>query len=155
MFTASIQRTEKLHFYLEDEVGTSLSNVRKILLHFIIRLHKTLYLLACTYLLCSVEANSTITLGVIHQHYALIIVSLFITQAAKCFGTYVLSSGSVLYPERSAGQSNARNYNIQCTQATNIYSTGVHPDDTTILDFQVTHKDKGRSLKTAHKCRNT
>jgi hypothetical protein len=40
------------------------------------------------------------------------------------------------------------------TQATNIYSTGVHPNDTTISDFQVTHKDKGRSLKMAHKCRN-
>jgi hypothetical protein len=43
MFTASIQRSEKLHFYLEDEVGTSLSNVRRILPHFIIRIHKTLY----------------------------------------------------------------------------------------------------------------
>jgi hypothetical protein len=50
--------------------------------------------------------------------------------------------------------SNARNYNIRCTQATNIYSTGVHPDDTTISDFQVTHKAKGRFLKMAHKCRN-
>jgi hypothetical protein len=34
-------------------------------------------------------------------------------------------------------------------------SKGVHPDDTTISDFQVTHKDKGRSLKIVHKCRNT
>jgi hypothetical protein len=55
---------------------------------------------------------------------------------------------------RSAGHSNAPNYNIRCTQATNIYSTAVHPDDTIISDFQVTHKDKGRSLKMAYKCRN-
>jgi hypothetical protein len=32
------------------------------------------------------------------QHYALIIIPLFIIQAPTCFGTYVPSSGSVLYP---------------------------------------------------------
>jgi hypothetical protein len=32
------------------------------------------------------------------RHYALIIIPLFITQAPTCFGTYVSSSGSVLYP---------------------------------------------------------
>jgi hypothetical protein len=38
------------------------------------------------------------TLGTTDQHYALIIISLFITQASTCFGTYVPYSGSVLYP---------------------------------------------------------
>jgi hypothetical protein len=37
-------------------------------------------------------------LGIIDQHYALIITPLFITQAPACFGTYVPSSGSALYP---------------------------------------------------------
>jgi hypothetical protein len=37
-------------------------------------------------------------LDVIDQHYALIIIPLFITQAPTCFGTYVPSSRSVLYP---------------------------------------------------------
>jgi hypothetical protein len=37
-------------------------------------------------------------LGIIDQQYALIIIPLFITQAPTCFGTYVPSSGSVLYP---------------------------------------------------------
>jgi hypothetical protein len=36
--------------------------------------------------------------GITDQHYALIITSLFITQAPTCFDTYVPSSGSVLYP---------------------------------------------------------
>jgi hypothetical protein len=35
---------------------------------------------------------------IIDQHYALIIIPLFITQAPTCFGPYVPSSGSVLYP---------------------------------------------------------
>jgi hypothetical protein len=39
-----------------------------------------------------------INLGITDQRYALIIISLFITQAPTCFGTYVPSSGSVLYP---------------------------------------------------------
>jgi hypothetical protein len=37
-------------------------------------------------------------MAIIDQHYALIIIPLFITQAPTCFGTYVPSSGSVLYP---------------------------------------------------------
>jgi hypothetical protein len=37
-------------------------------------------------------------LGIIDQHYALIIITLFITQAPTCFDTYVSSSGIVLYP---------------------------------------------------------
>jgi hypothetical protein len=73
-------------------------------------------------------------LGIIDQHYALL--------------HYCVQLSA-------AGHSYARNYNIRCTQATIIYSTGVHLDDTTISDFQVTHKDKGRSLKMAHKCQNT
>jgi hypothetical protein len=36
--------------------------------------------------------------GIIDQHYALIIIPLFITQAPTRFGTYVPYSGSVLYP---------------------------------------------------------
>jgi hypothetical protein len=36
--------------------------------------------------------------GIIDQHYALIIIPLLITQAPTCFDTYVPSSGSVLYP---------------------------------------------------------
>jgi hypothetical protein len=36
-------------------------------------------------------------LGIIDQHYVLIIIPLFITQPPTCFGTYVPSSGSVLY----------------------------------------------------------
>jgi hypothetical protein len=37
-------------------------------------------------------------LGITDQHYALIIIPLFITQIPACFDTYVSSSGSVLYP---------------------------------------------------------
>jgi hypothetical protein len=37
-------------------------------------------------------------LGIIDQHSALIIIPLFITPATTGFGTYVPSSGSVLYP---------------------------------------------------------
>jgi hypothetical protein len=37
-------------------------------------------------------------LGIIDQHYALIIIPLFITLAPTCFGTCVPSSESVLYP---------------------------------------------------------
>jgi hypothetical protein len=37
------------------------------------------------------------TVGVMNQHYALIIIPSFITQAPTCFGTYVPSSGSVFY----------------------------------------------------------
>jgi hypothetical protein len=81
--------------------------------------------------------------------------------SAALLSTHISSSSTRIYKQicpaerilRSAGQSNARNY-IRCTQVTNIHSTGVHPDDTTISDFQVTHKDKGYSLKMAHKCRN-
>jgi hypothetical protein len=36
-------------------------------------------------------------LGIIDQHYALIIIPLLITQAPKCFGINMPSSGSVLY----------------------------------------------------------
>jgi hypothetical protein len=36
-------------------------------------------------------------MSIIDQHYALIIIHLFITQASTCFGTYMPSSGSVLY----------------------------------------------------------
>jgi hypothetical protein len=36
--------------------------------------------------------------GITDQHYALIITPLLITQATTCFGTYMPSSGSVLYP---------------------------------------------------------
>jgi hypothetical protein len=36
-------------------------------------------------------------LGIIDQHYALMITPLFITPASTCFGTYMPSSGSVLY----------------------------------------------------------
>jgi hypothetical protein len=36
-------------------------------------------------------------LGIPGQHYALIIIPLFTTQAPTCFGTYVPSSGSVVY----------------------------------------------------------
>jgi hypothetical protein len=36
--------------------------------------------------------------GIINQHYALNVTSLFITQAPTCFGTYMPFSGSVLYP---------------------------------------------------------
>jgi hypothetical protein len=42
--------------------------------------------------------NLPCILGITDQHYALIITPLFITQAPACFGTYVPSSGSVLYP---------------------------------------------------------
>jgi hypothetical protein len=42
--------------------------------------------------------NYSITLGIIDQHYALIIIPLFIiTQAPTCFDTYVSSSGNVFY----------------------------------------------------------
>jgi hypothetical protein len=37
-------------------------------------------------------------LGIMDQHYALVITSLFITQVPKCFGTYVPFLSSVLYP---------------------------------------------------------
>jgi hypothetical protein len=37
-------------------------------------------------------------LGITDQHYALIIIPLFITQAPTCYGTHVPSSGSILYP---------------------------------------------------------
>jgi hypothetical protein len=37
-------------------------------------------------------------LGITDQHYTLIITPLFINQAPTCFGTYVPSSWSVLYP---------------------------------------------------------
>jgi hypothetical protein len=37
-------------------------------------------------------------LGIIDQHCALIITPLFITVAPTCFGTFMPSSGSVLYP---------------------------------------------------------
>jgi hypothetical protein len=94
-------------------------------------------------------------LGITDQHYALIIIPLFITQAPTCFDTYVSSSGSVYYPcellkvrnccvirmypctvymhMRSAGLSNTK---PQHPVHTNIYSTGVHPYDTTISDFK-------------------
>jgi hypothetical protein len=59
--------------------------------------------------------NTLHTLGIIDQHYSLIMISLFITQAPTCFGTYAHML--------SAGQCNARNYNIRCTQFTDIYNT--------------------------------
>jgi hypothetical protein len=42
--------------------------------------------------------NDVSRVGITDQHYALIIIPLFITQAPTCFNTYVPSSGSVLYP---------------------------------------------------------
>jgi hypothetical protein len=44
------------------------------------------------------SGNYCVLFGITHQHYALIIIPLFITQTPTCFGTYVPSSGSVLYP---------------------------------------------------------
>jgi hypothetical protein len=38
------------------------------------------------------------SLDITDQNYALITIPLFITQDPTCFGTYVPSSGSVLYP---------------------------------------------------------
>jgi hypothetical protein len=37
-------------------------------------------------------------LGITDRHDALIVIPVFVTQAPTCFGTYVPSSGSVLYP---------------------------------------------------------
>jgi hypothetical protein len=42
--------------------------------------------------------NTMLQLGIIDLHYALIITPLFITPTPTCFGTYMPSSGSVLYP---------------------------------------------------------
>jgi hypothetical protein len=39
-----------------------------------------------------------IILGIIDQHFAVIITPLFSTPAPTCFGTYMPCSGSVLYP---------------------------------------------------------
>jgi hypothetical protein len=47
-------------------------------------------------LLCSINYPD---MGITDQHYALIIIPLFITLASTCFGTYVPSSRSVLYPD--------------------------------------------------------
>jgi hypothetical protein len=57
-----------------------------------------------------------VLLGIIDQHYVMSISPLFITQSSTCFGIHMPGM-------RSAGQRNARNYNNQCTQATNIYNT--------------------------------
>jgi hypothetical protein len=72
--------------------------------------------------------------SIIDQHYALII-PLFITQAPTCLDIYVPSSGSVVYPCELLNVTHETTTS-DCTQATNVYSTGVHPDDTTISDFQ-------------------
>jgi hypothetical protein len=42
--------------------------------------------------------KESISVGTTDQHCAPIIIPIFITQAPTCFGTYVPSSGSVLYP---------------------------------------------------------
>jgi hypothetical protein len=42
--------------------------------------------------------KTLISLGIIDQHFELIITPIFITQAATCFGIHMPSSGSVLYP---------------------------------------------------------
>jgi hypothetical protein len=49
-------------------------------------------------LTCRTGGEIVIYLSIRDQHYALIIFSLFITHAPTCFGTYVPSSGSVLFP---------------------------------------------------------
>jgi hypothetical protein len=84
--------------------------------------------------------------GITDQHYALIIIHLFITPAPTCFSTYVPSSGSVLYPYELL----ERQKWLCCSHVPPTFT--VHDYNTTISAFQVTHNDKGRSLKMAHKC---
>jgi hypothetical protein len=45
----------------------------------------------------TVYSQCLVPMGVIDQHYALIITPLFITQAPTCFGIHMPSSGSVLF----------------------------------------------------------
>jgi hypothetical protein len=42
--------------------------------------------------------RTTTDVGITDQHCALIVIPLYITKAPTCFGSYVSSSGSVLYP---------------------------------------------------------
>jgi hypothetical protein len=92
-------------------------------------------------------------LGIIDRHYSPIITLLYITPVSTCFGTYMPSSGSILYPYVCA----------QLDKVTHQTTTpGAHRPPTftvddyniTISAFQVTRKDKGRSMKMACKCRN-
>jgi hypothetical protein len=69
------------------------------------------------------------SLGITDQHYALIIIPLFITQAPTCFGTYVSSSGSVLY---TCDLLNVRNccvigmYPVLDDVTTSVYNTYIY-----------------------------
>jgi hypothetical protein len=67
-------------------------------------------------------------IAIIDQHYALIIIPLFITHTPTCFDTYVPSSGIVLYRcvETCRSLSNKQRNNNQCivlvyyTQLSNV-----------------------------------